>query len=487
MIYRIARDDKNVNLNESSRLDKTNLQDSFSKTEESVQPTALKNLRSEKTKLDKAKAQIEKKEENSEIPDWLISIQSKIDQAKSISSEKVGRQSKGGSLSGGDLGKAKGNQGHTRVERQDQPILLPGERDPVVEHLKERAWGPGGSDEGRRMTKYIVKEGESLWTIAEKELGNPYLWEKIYNDPLNRKRINDLAKEYGAQWDPERGCADFILPGHELVLWLPSAKEVGAVESTQSTVETETWNVQLEPPSFLIPKNEWRTKGISRNVTIRQIHKLNLLPDNFFSNDGTLANPHNQALQDHFGSDNTHSLAHNATTDDMAAPLGLKNILQDSTSALFPGTVDSAGAKKWLFAPGSRDPAGEAEAQAVAVHAVMANHYFLNEGLTREEAEDEAKLYVLERMQQFQRPADESPPTQIRGLHFNTIRALVEGFHNTARSDEIKKVIEEKSGGAIKVDVSPNIEGELIFRFPNKAANELDNKEVRGVRIGAND
>ena len=53
----------------------------------------------------------------------------------------------------------------------------------------------GGSSKPLKGTKYIVKQGDCLWKISDKFLGDGRLWKKIY--ALNKIRLNQELKKRG--------------------------------------------------------------------------------------------------------------------------------------------------------------------------------------------------------------------------------------------------------------------------------------------------
>lgn len=60
---------------------------------------------------------------------------------------------------------------------------------------------------------YVVKQGDTLWAIAHRKLGNASRWQEIYS--LNQKTIEQTAKKYGY------ACSDhghWIFPGEKLTL-----------------------------------------------------------------------------------------------------------------------------------------------------------------------------------------------------------------------------------------------------------------------------
>ena len=60
---------------------------------------------------------------------------------------------------------------------------------------------------------YTVRQGDTLWGIAHKQLGNSQRWPEIYK--LNKKTIEDTAKKYGYA-DSDNG--HWIFPGEKLSL-----------------------------------------------------------------------------------------------------------------------------------------------------------------------------------------------------------------------------------------------------------------------------
>ncbi len=49
----------------------------------------------------------------------------------------------------------------------------------------------------RKLTKYVVKKGDSLWRIAEKVYGNGFLWKKLFK--ANQDKIKDPNLIYPGQ------------------------------------------------------------------------------------------------------------------------------------------------------------------------------------------------------------------------------------------------------------------------------------------------
>jgi len=76
--------------------------------------------------------------------------------------------------------------------------------------------GPATDGEGARSREYVVREGDTLWDIADREYGDPQLWAVIYESPEN-----DIA-------DP-----DLLHPGQTLVL--PSKSEAAAFDPGEYT------------------------------------------------------------------------------------------------------------------------------------------------------------------------------------------------------------------------------------------------------------
>ena len=56
---------------------------------------------------------------------------------------------------------------------------------------------PATAAEGSDAKLYVVREGDTLWTIAEDVLGDPTLWPALYLG--NRDQIKDPARVYPGQ------------------------------------------------------------------------------------------------------------------------------------------------------------------------------------------------------------------------------------------------------------------------------------------------
>jgi nucleoid-associated protein YgaU len=72
----------------------------------------------------------------------------------------------------------------------------------------------------RDVADYTVKPGDSLWKIAECELGDANRWPEIYE--RNRAAIDVAAQKHGAKPDPSTGYAHWIFPGEQFSLCLPA-------------------------------------------------------------------------------------------------------------------------------------------------------------------------------------------------------------------------------------------------------------------------
>jgi len=90
------------------------------------------------------------------------------------------------------------------------------------------------STENEVANAYIVKSGDTLWSIAEQELNDPYRWSEI-------KDLNDLD-------DSELKEGQVImLPSKEVAAETQIENTNENTEETQSTTETEAEQVATEP------------------------------------------------------------------------------------------------------------------------------------------------------------------------------------------------------------------------------------------------
>jgi nucleoid-associated protein YgaU len=80
------------------------------------------------------------------------------------------------------------------------------------------------------VSNYTVKPGDSLWRIAERELGEATRWPEIYDQ--NREAIDSAARKHGVRPDPTTGYAHWIFPGGKLSLCLPQ-QEPGQIATEE--------------------------------------------------------------------------------------------------------------------------------------------------------------------------------------------------------------------------------------------------------------
>lgn len=59
--------------------------------------------------------------------------------------------------------------------------------------------------------KYVVQSGDTLWSIAKAQYGNPLLWSHLYRD--NFQTIQKVQKQKGRR---RLTGPDWIYPGTEL-------------------------------------------------------------------------------------------------------------------------------------------------------------------------------------------------------------------------------------------------------------------------------